>query len=744
MSVVVKCKRCGKELRAKDRYAGMATRCPRCDTINQLPSLPSAPPPKMATPPKKPVRRRKPWEDSESAKPSTSAETCKICGKPIRGKAERFADVHGAVYHLGCYQQQAGDAPEDACRICQRGFANEKERVKDVVGFFYHRKCYQEELERQRLAASGGKPKEKTSSTAKKSTKSKPKPEGKPEEDDWNLTPDPEEDWELDGDVDDDWMRPDPDELEVEDEEPANPEIKLPAKPVKKPTSNPLTRKAESKPRQPAEPSKGAGGTSQGPTPNSAKPKPVSTRPAAKEPSPPKSRQAKPTKAESKSGASTKAMPASKAKASSDPKSPKPATSSETTAKKKTTTPKAKPLRRAKPIEERPVAALPAKPVEERPLPAAPALPNGLELLPEESSLPEGLELLPESPQDDGADGLEILDDVPVASPSGTAVPMSPAPATASPGGVSDLVGLDSLDGLEPLEELEPLNVQEPLAGSSVPLAAPSALAGTGGLDEPVQGILLDPLTGQPATAGKARHSSENSIPVWLWAVMGGGVAIVIIMLMLAVVSAMWTDEEGDRQVAGSGSSETSEFSEAAGDEGFGSESFDEEGGAYSEVEREGPPSRNTPPRTLLQMCSRMAASWKAMGGGARAGAVIGGFFGLAIALALQSLALRVACNMCGEPGVSGNKLVGICALQMAICFVAGFLTATVDLSVAWIIDIPIRFAICATVIKTVLPASGWQSVGITILQWVMVFVIAFLVVLAIVIAVFGLAVAFG
>jgi phage FluMu protein Com len=748
MVVVVSCKRCGKELRAKDRYAGMATRCPRCDTINQLPSLPSATPPKMATPPRKPARRKKPWEESTSAKPGTSTDTCKICGRPIRGRAERFTDVHGTVYHLGCYQQQAGDAPEDACRICHGGFASEKERVKDVVGFFYHRKCYQEELERQRLAAGGTKPKEKTSSTPKKSTKSKPKPAREPEEDDWNLTPDPEDDWELDGEVDDGWMRPDPDELEVEDEEKstasAEPSIKLPAKPVEKPTSNPLTRKGDSKPRQPAASNKGSSGASGVPAPNAAKPKPASPSPVAKGSSPSKPRQAKPTTSESSPGAPGKAAPAPKAKTSSDPKLPKPATSSGTTAKKKSTTARAKPLRRAKPIEERPVAALPAKPVKERPLPASPALPEGLELLPEQSSLPEGLELLPESPVDNGADGLEILDDVPVASPAGTAVPKSPAPATATPAGIADLVGLDSLDGLEPLEELEPLNVQEPLGGLPFPLAAPSVATETGGLDEPVQGILLDPLTGQPATAGPARHNSENSIPVWLWAVMGVGVAFVLIMLVSSVVSVMWTNEKNSQPIASAGSSETSEYSEAAGEEDYGYENIDEEGGDYSDVEREKPTSPDDPPRTLLQVFGRMATAWKAMGGGGRALAVIMVFFGLAIPLALQSLALRVACNMCGEPDVASNKLVGISALQMVCCFVAGFLTATVDLSVAWIIDIPIRFAICATVIKTMLPAPGWQSVGITILQWVMMFVIAFLVALAIVIAVFGMIVAFS
>jgi phage FluMu protein Com len=748
MVVVVNCKRCGKELRAKDRYAGMATRCPGCDTINQLPSLPSSPPPRMATPPRKPAWRKKPWEESESAKPSTSPDTCKICGKPIRGKAERFTDVHGTVYHLGCYQQQAGDAPEDACRICQGGFASEKERVKDVVGFFYHRECYQEELERQRLGASGAKPKEKTDAASKKPTEPKPKPEPEPEEDDWNLTPDPEEDWELDGDVDDGWMRPDQDELEVKDEEKstasAEPSIKLPAKPVERPTSNRLPRKGESRPRQPAAPAKGSNGASEDPPPEVAKSKPASPRPASKGASPSKPRQAKPATSESTAGVPRKAAPAPKAKASSDPKSPKPATSSGTTAKKKSTTARAKPLRRAKPIEERPPAALPAKPVEERPLPASPALPAGLELLPEQDSLPEGLELLPESPVDNGADGLEILDDVPVASPTGTAVPNSPAPGTASSAGVGGLVGLDSLDGLEPLEELEPLNVQEPLGGSPFPLAAPSAPTGTGGLDEPVQGILLDPLTGQPATAGPARHNSENSIPVWLWAVMGVGVAFVLIMLVSSVVSVMWTNEKNSQPIASAGSSETSEYSEAAGEEDFDYENFDEEGGAYSDVERKKPTSPDDPPRTLLQMCGRMAANWRAMSGGVKAGTVIGGFFGLAIALALQSLALRVACNMCGEPDVSGNKLVGICVTQMAGCFVAGFLTVTVDLSVAWIIEIPIRFVICAIVIKTMLPAPGWQSVGITILQWVMMFVIAFLVGLAIVIAVGGMIIAFS
>ena len=162
----------------------MPTRCPRCNTLNQLPSLPSsaeAAPGKRSPSQKTPARQEHP------------SETCTLCGRPIRADEERFADVHGTVYHLTCYQKQAGGVPEGLCRICRRPFETLKDRVKDTVGFCYHRKCYQEELERQKLAASGN-PKEIAADPPTPSEQLVTAGKPASEVDDWDLTED-DDDW---------------------------------------------------------------------------------------------------------------------------------------------------------------------------------------------------------------------------------------------------------------------------------------------------------------------------------------------------------------------------------------------------------------------------------------------------------------------------------------------------------------------------------------------------------------------
>ena len=348
----------------------------------------------MATPPKRSLRGNKPWEQSLSTMGKASTDICQICGKAIRGKAERFLDVHGNVYHLGCYQEKAGEVPEDACRICQRGFESTKDRVKDVVGFFYHRKCYEEELERQRLAASGVEPDRKAKSASEAPIKSKAEPERELEEDDWNLTPDSEDDWEFDGEVDDGWMRPDPEELELkadgDSSPPIEPTIKLPGKPVERPPLNPLARKSELRPRQPD-----ASGSER---PDLAAKDARSSQDVPRKPAP----------------RSKKVVPESKRPGTSE--------SPGVTAKKKSTTAKARQRPKAKPIEA--AAAAPAE--------AMPAL-------------PEGLELLPDEPQSEVVDGLEVLDS-PSMVPAASAVPLP-----SSPGDLVPFDGLEALEGLEPL-----------------------------------------------------------------------------------------------------------------------------------------------------------------------------------------------------------------------------------------------------------------------------------------------------
>ena len=652
----------------------------------------------------------KPWQKSSASESPT--DTCQICGKPIRGKAERFSDVHGALYHLGCYQTHAGEVPDEVCRICKQGFASEKERVKDVVGFYYHRKCYHEELERQRLAASGAQPEAPPTPETKEASQPVPDDAG----DEWNLTPDPDDDWELAVEVDDGWMRPDPDELEVKgapQPPPSVPKLNLPAKPVEKPATNPLKRKSESKSRAAAS---GVDAVEE-------------RRPARQATPPPRSKpKVAPAGSDSSREPGEKASPSPSSKAPSPSKAAKPDSQPKATARAQPARAKAKPLRRAKPIEKAPHAPLPATPVGKPP--EAAGLPEGLELLPEGlDSLPEGLELLPEGPEETTVDGLEFLDDVPV-------VPTRSIPAPTANSSFGTLDELDSLDGLEPLDGLVPLD------GTPVP---------SGGV---VQGVLVDPQTNQPAVMGP-RRASSNSIPTWLWVVMGIGVGVVVIMLVASVVSVMWTKERNKQPLASAEVSEPTEISEPAEAKREDSdnhrqlfvpdpaESVDSGGRSQHSVAREPEESPERGrltgadrPRTRLDIYRLMLKGIGDMG------SVEFGIFlfffcvSFSLGLAFQALALRIACKMCEEGELPWGTAMQICGVQAIAMFLSSFLTIALDMSVAWKIDIPMNLAICVAIIQIMIPTSTGRAILIMVCQFVVGLILAVVIVVALIIGV--------
>lgn len=685
MSVVVQCKRCGKELRANDRYAGMPTRCPRCNTLNQLPSLPSPAPEKQAPPTGGPRQQAKPTGEEPSA------ETCKICGKPIRGKAERFEDVLGTVYHLGCYQKHAGDAPEDACRICHKTFDNPKERVKDVVGFFYHRKCYQEELARQKLAS--GDAKLKPDSGARNKAAAQSKPDGQPVgNDDWNLTGDDEDDWNLTEEASDDWMRPDPGELELREDTKLLVPAEPPAKPAAKAVAKPLATPAEPRRRpgtpEPASAPKGSEGR---PAPLPPRRAPLPAYPVTPQPEAHKPESA--GLATPGSTSKVKAAPgvASGTSGSQPPPASSPAGTGPTPLPKK-----AKPLRRARPIEDRPTAA-------------APLLPEGLELLPDgPATLPDGLELLPEESQGEIVEGLELLDDAPTV-PTAYAVPATPVsriPAPATPAGLTPLGSVDPLGSLPNLDGLELLDV-----------AAAS---------QPVQGVLLDPLTGQPAALGVRRGASDNAIPTWLWAIMGIGVGVVVIMLLATVVTVMMDSRKGQGPVA---SSEPTESNDLAS----------EEDGSFSDDDWAPPDDRNeepisdVPPNSRLANFRQFREKMRNAGSAEWMGALVGIGVGLAIYLGVSALALRLASSMCGESDVSSGKVVGICVAQLAAMVLFSPVTAALDNVTAMFIDLPVGCVISAVLVRFLLPTSTGRAIGIAVCNVIMSVVVAVALVFAVV-----------
>jgi len=700
----------------------MPTRCPRCDTINQLPSLPSTGAPKKAVP------SEKPRPGTDRAGRETPPDICKICGKLIRGKAERFTDVHGAVYHLRCYQEQVGDVPEDVCRICGKRFQTARERVKDVLGFYYHRACYQKELERQRLAAGPESSNTDSAPSVEEQPKSLPetKPDRKlPEDDDWDLTPEAGDDWNLDGEVDEGWMRPDPEELELKEEaetpSPPSPVAKPAAGPPEKPNVSVPGDRSPGKPQPDSSPVQ-ASSPAKAPSPPTEKqaPPPVSkapqssVRPAGAKPSRPAPASAGPVppSATSKGLAGAPSSQPSKGAGDSNaagPPAPSGPAPSGTAAGKPETPRKSKPLRRAKPIKERPAPAatlpdglelLPDKPVK---------LPDGLELLPDKPvKLPDGLELLSGPAQAGVVEGLEILGDGPAIP---TAKTVAGPTASASPVPTATIVHTDGslLGGAGTLDEL-------------VPVAAPY---------QPSQGDPFGPVPGAaspfdspnlayPAAMGPARRRTDNSIPKWLWVVMGLGVGVVVLMLVASVVSVMLESGNRNEPVARSESPESDdgETSSWQDDEESPDEDWRSAAPSNSSAESE------VPPDSRLAENQRRRQSFSERDAGEFAEKV----FSFVIGLGISALLLRLACSVCGEKDVPVAKILLAIVIQAVVGTVLGLVflgfrgisTPTVPFLVAFIASV--------TIIHFSLPTSVFRAVGIAILQIVMIVAISFLV----------------
>ncbi len=736
MTVVVHCKRCRKELRAQDRYAGMPTRCPRCGTLNQLPGLETA-----SEGPAPPNVRARPLAATADNEPA--AETCKICGKRIRGKAERFADVHGTLYHLGCYQKQAGDASENTCRICHKGFDTPKERVKDVVGFCYHRKCYQEELERQRRAAAGAESGSDSGPPAKGRSAGEPHRPSASDVDDWDLTPEDEDDWNLTEEVSDDWMRPDPGELELREApspSPANkPAVKPEAKPIAQATGPAAPASTpEAKLRRPAADSAASPTGASGAKPAASPERPAPRAEAVSKSVPPTAERAQP--ASGPAAAKGAAPPDRSSNAAGREKSPRPAAGSGPAAGAKGPRKDPKPLRRAKPIGERPVAA-------------PPSLPEGLELVADEpEELAGGLEILPDKPGI--VEGLEILEDSAVAAaaqrrlpapavpaahviPGAPAAPAVPAAsmvpavlvAPAALGPLGNLGGLESLDG--PMA-LRPIQMPTPGGGSANPLP----------------GILLDPLTGEPSGLGYRRARRDNPIPTWLWALMGVGVGVVVIMLAATVINVVWNSRSAGEPVAqseGTGTDEsgsgTDETYSSSGEEPLGSQAEPLGGGEQRPVEagEDRAPASDGAPDSLWAKYQELREKTKRSGGG-MGPVVFGAMVSLAIYLGVSALALQLACKMCGEPDVTGLRIVGICCAQMVAGFVIGLTTATLSSATAGLISLPLALAASTVLVRFLLPTSTGRAIGIAVCHVIMcavvavvlVFVVAFVLIMLI------------
>lgn len=720
MTVVVHCKRCGKELRAQDRYAGMPTRCPRCQTINQLPAPPSIAVPKKATSAERP--------GTDRAEQETSPDACKICGKLIRGKAERFTDVHGAVYHLRCYQERVGDVPEDVCRICRKRFLTAKERVKDVVGFHYHRTCYQQELERQKLAASPSSSKTGSSPALEKRAKSSPetKPDRKlPEDDDWDLTPEAGDDWNLDGEVDEGWMRPDPEELELKEEAEAPSPSSLVGKPAAGPPEKPNVSvpgdRSPGKPQPDSSPVQASPPT-KAPSPPTARQAPLpaskapqsSARPAGAKPSRPAHAPAGPAPPSATSKGPAGAPSSQPSKGAGDSNAAGPPAPSGTAAGKPETPRKSKPLRRAKPIKERPsptvtlpdgLELLPDKPVK---------LPDGLELLPDKPvKLPDGLELLPGPAQTEVVEGLELLDDGPAIP---TAKTVAGPVASASPVPTATIVHSDGslLGGAGTLDELVP--VAAPYQPSQGDPFAP-VLAAASSFDSP---DLAD-----PAAMGPARRRTDNSIPKWLWVVMGLGVGVVVLMLVASVVSVMLESGNRNEPVARSESPESDygETSPWKDDEESPDEDWRSAGPSNGSAESE------VPPDSKLAQYRKWRQKIREMDEGDFAGMVFFFVVFFVIGLSISALALRVACSMCGETDVAVGKILLMLVIQAVAGTSLGLMTSGLDALSALIVDNLLGFTVWVTIIHFALPTSVLRAIGIAILHFVMTLVIVFVVV---------------
>ena len=87
MSVITKCTTCGRELRAKDEYAGYRTRCPDCGTINVLPDQPG-----------------RAGQDGEPAVGEAPEGECPLCGQDFYANRDWVKDTKGRYFHRCCYE----------------------------------------------------------------------------------------------------------------------------------------------------------------------------------------------------------------------------------------------------------------------------------------------------------------------------------------------------------------------------------------------------------------------------------------------------------------------------------------------------------------------------------------------------------------------------------------------------------------------------------------------------------------
>lgn len=122
MTISVTCKKCGKVLKSPAQFAGKPVKCPDCDTINRL--------------------------------PDAAAEVCCLCGADFSSDSNRAKDTKGNLYHRSCYdKKKAEKEASEFCRLCGENFAADPDRVKDNKGNLFHRTCY--EKKRQSLRRSG-------------------------------------------------------------------------------------------------------------------------------------------------------------------------------------------------------------------------------------------------------------------------------------------------------------------------------------------------------------------------------------------------------------------------------------------------------------------------------------------------------------------------------------------------------------------------------------------------------------
>lgn len=91
MSLVVACRKCGCEIRAKGELLGKAIRCPNCGTINRLPGVAV-----VAT-----------------ADPATGV--CPVCGFDLWVDPDQVQDYRGRRFHRACFKEvRTSGAPQSA------------------------------------------------------------------------------------------------------------------------------------------------------------------------------------------------------------------------------------------------------------------------------------------------------------------------------------------------------------------------------------------------------------------------------------------------------------------------------------------------------------------------------------------------------------------------------------------------------------------------------------------------------